>query len=448
MRIFGIQIGKSAPRAVDSRGWFPLIREPYSGAWQENVQWSVDTVLANATVYTCITAIASDIAKMPARLVRRSSDGVWTPVSDPRGEVLRKPNRYQNHIQFKEWWMTSKLSRGNTYGLKERDPLGRVVRIYILDPGRVSVQVTADGQVFYQCAPDNLGNTESVMVPASEMIHDRMNCLFHPLVGVSPLYASGLAAWQGMKIQEDSTRFFGNSATPGGVLTAPGAIGNDTAARLKAHWDANYTGVNAGKVAVLGDGLKFEPMRMTATDAQLIEQLKWTAETVCATFHVPAYRAGVGAAPSYNNIEALDQAYYSGCLQIHIEAMELALDEGLELPDGLGTELDLDVLLRMDTATRIDTLTKAVGGTLMTPNEARRRLNLAPLEGGDTVYSQVQNYSLAALAERDAAHPLLVPDEPAPAPVEPVEEPDEAMEDQALMLSLIFEKELASVKYS
>ena len=37
-----------------------------------------------------------------------------------------------------------------------------------------------------------------------------MNCLYHPLVGLSPIYACGLAAQQGLAIQNGSTEFFGN----------------------------------------------------------------------------------------------------------------------------------------------------------------------------------------------------------------------------------------------
>ena len=104
-----------------------------------------------------------------------------------------------------------------------------------------------------------------------------------------------------------------------------------------------------GKTAVLGDGLQYQPIVMSNIDAQLVEQLRMTAETVCSAFHVPAHMVGVGAAPTYNNIEALNQEYYSQCLQAHIESIELLLDEGLELPKPYGTEFDLDGLLRMDT---------------------------------------------------------------------------------------------------
>jgi HK97 family phage portal protein len=176
--------------------------------------------------------------------------------------------------------------------------------------------VAPDGSVYYQLSRDDLaGVGEQVVVPASEIIHDTMCPLFHPLCGVSPLIACGLAAMQGLSIQANATRFFENGAMPGGVLSAPGTIDDVTAARLKEHWEQNYTGSNAGRVAVLGDGLKYEKMAMTAVESQMIEQLKWTAETVCSCFHVPAYMVGVGTPPAYNNVEALNQQYYSQCLQ-------------------------------------------------------------------------------------------------------------------------------------
>ena len=69
-------------------------------------------------------------------------------------------------------------------------------------------------------------------IPADEIIHDRFNCLFHPLVGISPLYAAKLAANQGLRIQENSALFFGNMSRPSGILTAPEQISDETAERL------------------------------------------------------------------------------------------------------------------------------------------------------------------------------------------------------------------------
>ena len=119
------------------------------------------------------------------------------------------------------------------------------------------------------------------VVPAKEIIHDVMVPLYHPLCGVSPIAACGLPATQGLAIQNNSTRFFQNGGRPGGIITAPGNINEAMALRLKAHWESSYSGENMGKTAVLGDGLQYQPIVMSNIDAQLVEQLRMTAETVC-----------------------------------------------------------------------------------------------------------------------------------------------------------------------
>jgi HK97 family phage portal protein len=423
VKIFGLTITrtKAAPNNLQSvesqRGWWPIVREPFAGAWQRNIEITLDTVLTCNAVYACVSLIASDIAKMRVRLVAQDANGIWNETDSPSfSPVLRKPNRYQTRVKFFEWWITSKLIHGNAYALKQRDNRGVVTTLYLLDPCRVRPLVAPDGSVFYALKTDNLsGLNDDVVVPASEIIHDIMCALYHPLVGVSPIHACGLAAMQCIKIQNNSALFFENGSQPGGVLTAPGAISDPAAKRIKQYWETEFSGNNVGKVAVLGDGLKYEPMTINAHDSQLIEQLKWTAETVCSCFHVPPYMIGVGPTPTYNNIEALNQQYYSQCLQTLIESLEICLDEGLELPKPYGTEFDLDDLLRMDTATRVKAAADAIGSGAVAPNEARRRwLDLGPVTGGQTPYLQQQNYSLEALNKRDRqADPFAKPSTPA-----------------------------------
>jgi HK97 family phage portal protein len=417
------------PVVPGSGGWTPLIREPFTGAWQKNAEINVNTTLSYSAVFACISLIASDIAKLRMTLVAQDSNSIWQEVdgNSPFWGVLKKPNRYQTTIQFFRNWVHSKLIHGNTYVLKARDARPVVTQLYVLDPTRVTILCAPDGSVFYELRSDHLtGLTEeTVTVPAVDVIHDRWNEFFHPLVGISPITAAGLAATQGLKIQQGSAQFFASGANPGGVLTAPGFINEETARRLKEYWDTNYStgGPNVGKVAVLGDGLKYEPMMMSATDAQLLEQLKWTAETVCSVFRVPPHMIGISPPPTYNNIEALNQAYYSQCLQILIEDIEKLLDEGVigagtRDPMGrlLGTWFDTETgLFRMDTASRVKAAADAIGSGAMAPNEARfRYFDLGPVAGGESPYLQQQYYSLQALSERDQDEPFSKPTEPPP----------------------------------
>lgn len=457
MNIPGMKFFKAVKKALtlsgidDRGGWRSIIRDWYPGAWQNNEEISQITALCNFAVYSCVTLISSDIGKMKPLLKKRTADGIWEETAVPAfSPVLRRPNRYQNIIQFIEWWIMSKLCYGNTYVLKEYDARNVVVALYILNPNLVQVMETNDGAVYYQLSPDKLsGLQETVLVPASSIIHDRMNCLFHPLVGVPPLYANAIAAMSGITLQRASSNFFKNGAQPGGILSAPGAISDETAERMKQYFLTEFTGDKSGNVAILGDGLKFEQMQATAVDSQLVEQLKLNAEIICSTFHVPPFKIGFAAIPAGQKIEDMNQIYYSDCLQTLIENLELCLDEGLALPDNYGIECDLEKLLRMDNATLYKTLGEAVKGCIMKPNEARKKVNLPPTPGGDTIYMQQQNFSLEALSKRDAlADPFATQTTPQPevipATVEVVEPEDDNEESQksAQIFALFFEREL------
>lgn len=425
-------------------GWWPIIREAATGNWQRNITVNRDTVLTNPTVFACQTRIASDISKLPVRLMAKA-DGIWQETTSPAySPVLRKPNRYQKTFQqFLETWVLSKLQYGNAYILKRRDNRNVVVEMHVLDPMIVKPLVSDEGDVFYELNVDRLsGVVENLIVPESEIIHDRFNCLHHPLVGLSPIMANGLAATQGLAIQSSATKFFENNSQPGGILSAPGVVKQETADRLKAYWEQNYTGDNAGKIAVLGDGLKYEALAVKAVDAQLIEQLKWTAEIVASTYHVPAYKVGVGSMPTYANVQSLNTQYYTDCLQVLVTAIESCLSEGLGIGEGVlingstyKIDIDEDALLRMDSLAQMEVLEKSKGK--LTVNEQRSKLNRSPVTGGDTVYLQEQDHSLEWLARRDAM--------PVEAPAAPAPENDNEAELQAARALLAMRKGLSSV---
>jgi len=408
------------------------VREPYTGAWENNDELRLETALANPVVFRCVSLIASDIGKLPLRLVAVDANGIWHETTSPAfSPVLRTPNRYQTLAQFFESWMFSKLLYGNTYILKDRDARGVVTALYVLDPCRVKVLVAPDGSVYYELQTNELAGIPEgpLVVPARELIHDRWNCAFHPLVGLSPLYACGGAASQGLAMQAASTSFFTSGGRPSGMLVAPTEIDAATAQRLSETWH----NLGAGKTAIVGNGMKYEAVGTSAAESQWIEQAGWTAKTIAGCFGVPISMVDSSQQPPYANNEASTLQYHSQCLQTHLTAIEAALDGGLELPAPYGTEFDLDDLIWMDTATKTKAAHDAISAGAMSPNEARLKyFGLGPVPGGDTPYLQAQYYSLEALAKRDTAAPAATPTTPPPEPEpEPTPEPEPEPEEVA-----------------
>lgn len=448
MKILGFTITREkALSAVGNLARYGLrtILEPFSGAWQQNVEEKRGDLLTYPTLYANIFRISSDIAKLPFTLQQKLASGVSTEVTNPAySPVLNKPNGFQTQGQFREYWMIAKLTQGNVYVLKRRDDRKVVVDLYILDSCHVMPLVSDSGEVFYQLYTDPLNTlpkdypASGLIVPASEIIHDRCMTLHHPLIGIPPLAAAYWPALKNMKIMRSATEFFANNAQPGGILTAPAGMSDADAEAVKQYWNTNFTGSNSGRVAIIGADMKFTPFAMKSIDSQMVEQMRYSDEQICQPFGVPPFKVGIGTIPSGLGVDGVNQMYYQDALQTHIEHMEALLDEGLKIAKPLSVELDLAPLLRMDEAKRAEVETKLVGGKIKTPDEGRIRFNLAPTGGGDTLWGQNQDYPLGMLADRKEWDPAMQPPAPAPAP-EPVQAPAPAPEISDEEKSLIAE---------
>lgn len=436
--------------------WWSTIHEPFTGAWQMNVtEETRQTLLKFPAIYSCVTGISRDISKMPWNLMKEDDDEIWNKIrsGSPWLPVLRKPNHFQIPLEFVDSWVTSLLIHGNTYVLKERDQRGIVNRMYVLEPTRVIQLVASDGAVYYELKLDYLSGINEdflqdlinrygrVAVPASEIIHDKMTPLWHQLVGVSPLYAAALAGTMGRRIQDDSTQFFSNAALPGGIITGPARISDPAALRLKTAFEANFGGANRGKIAVLGDNLQFTPMRQNADNSQVDEQYRNVIEDVARAFHYPMWKLG-GPMPPYTHPDVAQTQYYQDCLHPIVQSIEGHLFDGLSLPLGTEVWFDEEELMRMDIGALIKSNNDA--SDWMETNEQRKRFNLRKTKGGDAVYKQQQEHSLAALEKRDnrpdpfSTSPAPAPEPPAPkaaTPPEPARAAEPSEEQINAMLS-------------
>lgn len=428
--------------------------EPFAGAWQSNITAAMSAgpnILAYSAVYACVNIISSDIARMPVRVMRpKEGGGREEAVKHPATFLFRKPNDYQTLLQFLQHYFTSKLINGNTYVLILRDARGVPWRMYVLDPNKVRPMIAPDGSIFYQLSMDELsGITGPVTVPSRNILHDRAATFWHPLVGVSPLFAAGVSAMTGSRILMNSEKFFANMSRAGGVLTAPGKMTPENMRKAQVEWDANYSGQGIGKTAVLANGLEFKPMTINAIDAMLVDQLRWTVEDIARVYRVPGFKLGDLNKVSYRNSEQMARDYFQGCLSYHIESFEQCMKRSLELAEDISVEYDLRPLFRMETDTRYDTYAKALAAGFLSINEVRAEEDLPPVAGGYEPRVQAQYIPLSKANGVGVNVPGVTP-APESTP-EPADEPDESEQPSKSVdmdaLSLRFIQSLTGVKH-
>ena len=111
------------------------------------------------------------------------------------------------------------------------------------------------------------------------------------------------------------------------------------------------------------------------------------------------------------------------------------------MSEGIGVEFDIDNLLRMDSLSQMAVLKEGVGAGILAPNEARAKVDRRPVAGGESPYLQEQNYSLAALAKRDAQADPWAAGQPAIDPPAPAND-DQTEEARAMALGAAIRKAL------
>jgi HK97 family phage portal protein len=399
--------GLSSPMSFG--GWMGSVREPFLTAWQRNLSEANPRdplMLAVSAYYACVSIISQDVGKLPLRLMRRANSAAAPELADshPISRLLKTPNKYQSDVDFLQYHTAAKLIHGASFIYKVPDERFVTKELHILPPGRVQPLISdVTKEVYYQIIGDDgglapVGDWERT-IPASFIIHERMNAMLHPLIGVPPIYAAATSAATGARIMMNSERFFGNMARPSGILTAPGEIKQATADRLKEKWNQSFRAGRLGDTAVLGDGLEFKSIILNAVDSQLIEQLRWTVEDVARVFRVPLYLLGDLAKTAYKNSEQAARSYYQGCLQYHLQSTERTFDAGLGLRDGHFTNFDLDGFFRMEMDARFQAYKTALDAGIFSINEVRAREGLAPVKGGEEPRVQAQYLPLSVIPD-------------------------------------------------
>ena len=422
---------------------------PYTVNWPTNwfqlgFTFPHGSAMTFPAVFAAVDRLSSDVAKIPLRQWRKRGNGRGRDeiTSSAALRVLNEPNGYQVGFDVIKSLVTSQLYRGNGYIWGPRNGRDEVMSMHVLSPDGCQ-PYKAGGEVFYRTAASPLAEIEvDQFLPARDILHHRMTTLSDPLVGVSPLVAAAATVLGASAIQNHSAQFFRNMARPGGYLTTAGKLDPQKAMEIGKRWSDNYgAAVNAGKTAVLEQGLEYKPLTMTAVDAQLIEQMRWSVEDIARVFQIPSFMIGDATKGVYKSAEMLNAIYLSSALDAHFHAIESRLNLFFELT---GTneylQFDRDALFRTDLDARVGSYAKGVAGGILTPDEARAAaFNINPVEGGDQVYMQQQMVPISMLSEMHQQK--LAPPAAPPPPEEP---PPPTAEEVGAALSLEMQRRLST----
>lgn len=374
---------------------------------------SPSSALRVAAVYACVRVIAETLGSLPVVLYRRSKDGRGRERATDDGifDVLRwRPNAFQTPIEFWEGMVWTALLRGNAYAQIVRNSKGIILELIQLDPDAVKFKRGAFGLV-YEYTPTGADAKPQTFQRRSPLDLPQILHLKGPN-GKSVIADAADVLQAAKAAQEYGRRALENDATPSMVLTHPGTLDEEAEKRLRESWSAMFGGSrNAGKTAVLEEGMKVEKVSMTAEDMQFLETRKYMRSEIAALFRVPLHMIGDLERATFSNIEQQSLEFVRDTIRPWAVRIEQAihvsmLSDSAQQRNTYYAEILLDGLLRGDLKSRFDAYFVARQGGWMSINDVREKENQNPIPNGD---DYLQPLNMAPVG----AKPPAVIDEPA-----------------------------------
>tara|TARA_R110000824_G_scaffold53003_3_gene147012 strand:+ start:431 stop:2023 length:1593 start_codon:yes stop_codon:yes gene_type:complete len=355
--------------------------------------------LSMPAVFYAVSKISGHVAQLPLCVHKRLGEGgIEKAISHPAYRLMKtRPNKYMTAAQFKETLMVHALIWGNAKAAIVRDKLGMPIELLIIDPTQ-STTVYDEGRKIHTVnlnQHERLNNYSEGFAARTLIIED------DDVLHIPGLGASGVGGLQlfdlaknsiglGLAAEKASNKDFANGSRPGIMLEAPRSAFRDKkdADEFLSSFNTWHKGLdNVGRAGLIRENMKVHTLSHSEGASNWVAQRKFQRQEVALLFQLEAI-LGDDESVSYNSLEQKNLAYLSNCLMKWLIRIEQECDEKLlsgrqKRADSHYWKFNTAALLRADYKTTIEALGLAITHRILSPNEAREKLDLNPYDGGD-----------------------------------------------------------------
>lgn len=367
-----------------------IINTPSStGLNYQSIFGSQQNALQLSTVFRCINIISESIAVLPLGVYTKNGVRVDHNID----YVFRDSDNKLTKFEMIKQMVQSVLVKGNGFIHITRNSDGTVKKLRWLESCDVNIFYEKQSNTLYYTVPVLFNNKkiETVnMIHLKMFSHDGVN-------GVSILNIGSKALRLGTTLENNAYNFFANGCNLSGVLSVASSLTPQQIKDIHKAWDESY--VNGSGVAVLQGNMNYQSVSNSAKDNELLSSREYTVKDICRWFGINPVLLGLSGA-TYTSLEQAQTDFVLHTLLPWVEAIEEEFTKKLLLPSeqkSMEIVLDENYLLRMDKNTEANYYSTMVNNGLFTRNEARGRLGLQPVEGGDELlipYTKISDNTL------------------------------------------------------
>jgi len=390
---FGSQEQKSItltdPLALELFGVVPTI----SGANVTSL-----SALRVPAVLQAVRLIAENCGSTPVKVYRDLESGKEAAKDHAAYRIVhRAANEWTSATEFRTLLTVDALMHGGGFARVVRYGDGRPFELHRLEPGKTTVLTnTVTGEPVYRVSEDR----GQVDYSFSDILH------IPAFGGTSPISFGKEAIGIAMILEQHMARLFGSGAMPKAMIWNEKAIpgnenGEKAISNIRKGFRAAFGSGSNTDPLILENGWRYEQIALSSTDAQFLEHRLEQINEIARLFGVPPHMLYQLDRATWANAEEMSRSFLQLCLRPWLDRWQDAYNRALFTEDEREShycEFVIDDLQRADSAGRAEIFSKLISSRVLTPNEARGTMNLAPLPSGDELANPFTTTTPAAPA--------------------------------------------------
>ncbi len=369
-----------------------------------------DGYVENAIVYRCINEIAMGASSVPFKLMRGDQPIEESPLLD----LLQKPNPSMSQSEYFQKIISYLLISGNSYMLRVGPETGLPTELYCLRPDRIEIKTNKIGfmPIEYRYIIDGQIKAKYPIDQITGQSEVKQIKMFNPTddyLGQSPIMPAAADIDQHNLGGKHNTHLLINGARPSGAVVykprdevgAMTMLTDSQREQLRQDLASRFNGTkNSGRTMILEGDFDYKEMGLSPKDMDFANMKSMSAKDIALVFGVPAQLIGASDTQTYNNMAEARLALYEETIIPLLRHIESDLNEWLVplFGEDLTLQYDIDAIPAITERRRMvtDNILRAVQEGVLTRNEARERLGLEPISGGDEVYIPANLFPLGS----------------------------------------------------
>jgi HK97 family phage portal protein len=355
------------------------------GPSDAGVSVTPQTIMEYSPVWSGIGMIASDVAQVPTFVMRKTRDGGKDRATNhPAYKLLRRqasPSQFLSSSIWKEIMVARALLHGNSHSeiIRDRSASPKDLKLLPVSPSTKLEKI--NGSWWY------VTGTNRRKIRPRNVFHLRGPSM-EGTGGMSLVEFAKNSIGRGIATDRYASKFFRNSATPSGILSHPGQLGEEGLNNLRQSIEELHGGVaNAHRIGVFEEGVTWQALGIDPEKAQMIASLQWSVRDVARWLKMPPHKLGDDSRVSFNSVEQEELSYKFSTLgswfcKLRDESFEKLLTERQKASESHTVEEKQSQFLAADTKTRHEVYAIGITNGVYNVDEVRNIEGFNPLPEG------------------------------------------------------------------